>query len=185
MLAPALFVGAILVFGALRPDYSHLTNAVSELGARGAPNAMAWNLIGFIAVGLLIAAFSWGLFRSTGSLSALVFVGLSGLAFAGTGVFPADMADLTAPGSRAHILMSVISFASFVLGAFLLGWRLLRLPGWRAAALGSGLLALLAVLTMPLREMAIPSGLAQRAGFLIYLAWIALLAAVLWRRAET
>ena len=179
MLGPALFVGA------LRPDYNHLTDAVSELGARGAPTATAWNLIGFIAVGLLILAFSWGLFLRTGSLAALVFVGLSGLAFAGTGVFPADMADLTTAGSRAHIVMSLISFAAFVLGAFLLCWRLQRVPGWRVAAVYSGILGLLAVLTMPLREMAVPAGLAQRAGFVVYLAWIALLAAVLWRRAQT
>lgn len=182
MLAPALFAGAILIFAAARSDYSHLTNAVSELGALGAPNALAWNLIGFMAVGLLITMFSWGLFKGTTSWAALVFVGLSGLGFAGTGVFPADMADLTTPSSRAHILLSLISFGAFVLGAFILCWRFLQLPGWRGVAVGSGILGLLALLTMPLREMSVPPGLAQRVGFLIYLAWIELLAVALWRQ---
>lgn len=184
MLAPALFAGAILLFAAIRSDYSHLTNAVSELGARGAPNALAWNLTGFIAVGLSITVFSWGLYKGTNSRAALVFVGLSGLGFAGTGVFPADMSDLTTPSSQAHVLMSLISFGAFVLGAFILCWRLLQLPGWRGVAVGSGILGLLALLTMPLREMAVPPGLAQRVGFVIYLTWIALLAVALWRRTK-
>jgi hypothetical membrane protein len=182
MLAPPLFAVAIVLFAGLRTDYSHLTDAVSELGARGASNALAWNLIGFIAVGLLIAAFSWGLFEVTGSWAALVFVGLSGLGFAGTGVFPADMADLAAPSSRMHILMSLICFGAFVLGAFILCWRFFKLPDWHGVAIGSGLFGLLALLTMPVREMDIPPGLAQRVSFGIYLAWIWLLAVALWRR---
>jgi hypothetical membrane protein len=182
MLAPALFAGAILIFAVARSDYSHFTNAVSELGARGAPNALAWNLIGFIAVGLLITVFSWGLFKGTSSWTALVFVGLSGLGFAGTGFFPADMADLATPSSQLHILMSLISFAAFVLGAFVLCWRLLNLPGWRGVAVGSGIFGLLALMTMPLREMAVPPGLSQRVSFLIYLAWIELLAVALCRQ---
>lgn len=176
MVAPPLFALCLFVFGALRPDYSHRTDAVSELGALDTPNALAWNLLGFVAVGLLIAAFSWGLFRGTGSLAALVFVGLSGLAFAGTGVFPADMSDLSAPSSRAHILMSLISFAAFVPGAFVLAWRFVRRTGWKRIGIGSGLLGLLALATMPLREMDVPPGLAQRAAFAVYLLWIGLLA---------
>ena len=100
MLAPPLFAFSIVAFAALRSDYSHLNDAVSELGARGAPNALAWNLIGFLTVGLLITVFSWGLYRGTGSLAALISVGLSGLGFAGTGMFPADMDDLASPSSR-------------------------------------------------------------------------------------
>ena len=183
-LAPALFLIAILFFAALRPEYSHLTDAVSELGALDAPNALAWNLIGFVAVGLLIAVFAWGLFRATGSPGALAYVGLSGLSFAATGVFPADMADLAAPSSRMHIVMSLICFGAFVLGAFVLGWRFLRRPGWRWVAVISGVFGILAILTMPLREMAVPPGLAQRVSFALYLAWIWLLALALWRGGE-
>ena len=48
--------------------------------------------------------------------------------------------------------------------------------------IGSGILGFLALLTMPLREMAVPPGLAQRVSFAIYLGWIELLAVGLWRR---
>ena len=182
LLAPALFVGAISIFAALRPQYSHLTDAVSELGARGTRYALAWNLVGFVMVGLLIAVSSWGLFRVTGSWAALLFVGLSGVTFAGTGVFPADMADLAALGSRMHILVSLICFGAFVLGALILGWRFFRLPGWRGVAIASCILGLLGLLTMPLREMAVPPGMAQRVSFTLYLAWIWVLSLGLWRQ---
>ncbi|HET6360534.1 MAG TPA: DUF998 domain-containing protein [Gemmatimonadota bacterium] len=182
ILAPLLFAVSLLVFAAIRADYSHLTDAVSELGARGAPNALAWNLVGFVGVGLLITVFAWGLYRGTASLAALVSVGLSGLGFAGTGVFPADMADLSAPSSRAHIVMSLISFAAFVPGAFVLCWRFLKLPRWAPVGIASGALALLAIASMPLREMDVPPGLAQRTTFVVYLVWIELLAVALWRR---
>jgi hypothetical membrane protein len=49
---------ALWVFGALRPSYSHTANAVSELGALGFPLALPWNLMGFIAPGILLAIMS-------------------------------------------------------------------------------------------------------------------------------
>ena len=183
MLAPPLFAFSIVAFAALRSDYSHLNDAVSELGARGAPNALAWNLMGFLTVGLLITAFSWGLYPGHGlSGGANIGRALGARALPGTGMFPADMDDLASPSSRAHILMSLISFAAFLPGAFILCWRFLKLPGWARVGIGSGVLGLLAILTMPLREMDVPPGLAQRASFAVYLAWIELLAAALWRR---
>ena len=62
--ATGLFAAALGLFAALDPAYSHLTNAVSELGVVGAPSQLAWNLIGFIAVGVLLAAFGRGLGQS-------------------------------------------------------------------------------------------------------------------------
>src|SRR3989304_1137074 len=57
------FLVALLAFAAARTDYSHLTKAVSELGAIGAPHALAWNILGFGAVGVLVVIFAWGLWR--------------------------------------------------------------------------------------------------------------------------
>src|SRR6187402_3274217 len=56
VLAAAVFWMALAAFGAARADYSQLTKAVSELGAVGAPHAVAWNVLGFIVPGLLLAA---------------------------------------------------------------------------------------------------------------------------------
>ena len=181
LLAPVLFVAAIGLFGAMHPGYSHLTKAVSELGARGAPHALAWNVIGFVGVGTMIVVFAWGLFRSTGSWSALGWVSISGIGFAASGVFPADMNDLASPLSRLHMMASFLSFGAFLAGAFMLSWRLARRPGWRPAAVASGIIGMLAFVTMPLRELDVPPGLAQRITFALYFMWIAVLALALWR----
>lgn len=53
----------VCLFGlaAIQPGYSHLTKAVSELGAFGAPSAAIWNTLGFFATGLIISLFGIGL----------------------------------------------------------------------------------------------------------------------------
>src|SRR5690606_24027298 len=105
-LAAIVFLISLLLFAALRQDgYSHATKAVSELGALGAPNALLFNLFGFIAPGLLIAFFACGLrglARAGGSAVGLVLLGLSGLALAAAGIFPADMAHRDAWTTVAH-----------------------------------------------------------------------------------
>ena len=95
VLAAAVFWTALLAFGAIRPGYRQFTKAVSELGALGAPHALAWNLIGFIVPGLLLAHSGAGIaaaFDRRGSVSWWALIG-SGVAFAGTGVFPAIIVD--------------------------------------------------------------------------------------------
>jgi hypothetical membrane protein len=175
-LAAPLFLVAIVVFGAMRPDFDHAHKAVSELGVFGAPHALAWNLVGFIAVGLLVAVFSWGFFRATRSWAGLILIGLSGLAFAAAGVFSADMDNLSSASSRAHIAASYASFIAFAVGSFVLAWQLRHRDGWRIAAAISLFLGLLALASIPLRETGVPPGLAQRVGFAAYLAWTEALA---------
>ena len=60
--ASILFVTALILIAAVTPGYSHLTNAVSELGMSNAPYALLWNLLGFGVVGVLIVLFAWGLY---------------------------------------------------------------------------------------------------------------------------
>ena len=46
MAAPLTFFGTVLVLGFLRPDYSHTTQLMSELGIPGSPYAVVMDLIG-------------------------------------------------------------------------------------------------------------------------------------------
>ena len=95
-----LFTIALITFAESYPGYSHATKAVSELGAIGAPHGMAWNIIGFILPGLLLAFHGWGLGRVTQSPLVSVLLAISGLAFASTSI-PADMSDMNARHSAA------------------------------------------------------------------------------------
>ena len=40
--------------------FIHLKNAISELGATGAPSATIMNFAGFLPYGVLMVAFGWG-----------------------------------------------------------------------------------------------------------------------------
>jgi hypothetical protein len=48
MLSPLWFAVVYLALSAARPEYSHLTKAISELGSVDAPRAWVWNIFGYI-----------------------------------------------------------------------------------------------------------------------------------------
>jgi hypothetical protein len=58
------FWGASLVFGALRPSYSHSVNTISEGGRRVAIVSGEWWAFAALIEGVLTAAFYWVANRS-------------------------------------------------------------------------------------------------------------------------
>ena len=78
------FVLSFLAFAAIQPGYSHTRNMISELGMAGAPNALAWNWIGFGFTGLLALVFAWGLraalLPERGATAVAILVAIAGLA---------------------------------------------------------------------------------------------------------
>ena len=179
--ACVLFWSAVLIFGALRPSYSHAANKISELGALGTPNATLWNLIGFIVPGLLLAvaggtiAVSVGSKRSRTHTLARWLLVISGLAIAGQGVFAAEMANgvavITSWHTKGHFIMSLISAIAWIIGALLLVAPMKRNPdwrGWRPISIAFVVLAVAGVFTLQGR---LPDGLAQRIVDAIYFGW--------------
>jgi hypothetical membrane protein len=182
--ACVVFWSASFVLGALRPSYSHSLNTISELGARGTPNAIWWNVVGFIVPGLLLALTGGVIAQSIGreqsklrSLAGLLLV-LSGLAIAGQGVFPADMtngvADITSPYTRGHFISSLVAAATWSIGVLLLTGLMKRSPDWRSLRVVSIVLVLLALVAAFALRGTLPDGLAQRLGNAIFFAWFVL-----------
>lgn len=64
ILAPIIYVGTVLLGGILRPGYSHLAEAISELVAAGAPNKPLLSSL-FIVYNVLCSAFGIGLLQQT------------------------------------------------------------------------------------------------------------------------
>jgi hypothetical membrane protein len=135
MAANLLFWPALVLFAALRPDYSHFTKAVSELGAFGAPNMWAWNLLGFMLPGVLLAFAGWDIGRRMAPEAILLpgLLMLGGLMMAFAGLFPADMADRAGLWTRLHLVGAFGSLAAWLLAIVLIAVRV-RGP-WRDAAL--------------------------------------------------
>lgn len=128
--AMVLFFTSLIGFAAVRTDgYTHGTKAISELGAVGAPNAMAFNFLGFILPGAMTILFSVALLklgRREFKKAGPVLLMISGLGFMVAGLFPIDLSDR---GSLTTILHAVgASFAGLFwgLGLFWIGSVLKR-----------------------------------------------------------
>lgn len=182
--AAIVFWPALFVFAAIYPGYSHLHRAVSELGAFGAPHAVAWNIIGFIVPGLLLAVCGGSVALAIDGRRSLLFwlLVISGLGFAGAGVFPAEMRNgipqMQSPWTAGHVSMISLSGFLWVIAAFLLASRVRRSARWRRLLPISLALAVAAVFGLGLNVfggsipmLADAPGLVQRLAFAVYFGW--------------
>jgi hypothetical membrane protein len=186
-----LFWAASIALAALRPSYSHVVNTISELGAVGTPHATAWNVLGFIIPGALLALAGATIARTVNpkpsvsrTFATALFV-LCGLAVAGQGVFPAAMAngvaDVTSASTRGHFISSLLSGATWAIGALVLVGPMKRNPNWHSLYIVSAaLVALTLVASFTLRG-ALPDGLAQRIGNAFFCIWFILMSLKLVR----
>lgn len=173
-LAAACCVLAIAAFAAALDGYSHAQHPLGLLGASGMPRAMAFNLLGFVLPGTLLAigavslrgALPVGAGRTAGVGTWLL--ALSALAFAAQGLMPLDSGELDGPASRLHATAWTIWWIAFVPAALLLAMGLAAAPQWRLAALLL-LVCAIAVLLAALPPVLLPGPVAQRAGLAAWL----------------
>jgi hypothetical membrane protein len=135
---PLLFSSITILSAALRPDYSHISSFISELGASGTPHARLMNYLGFVPAGLLLAAFGIALARVTSrrvvAVTGSVLVGSFGVGVAASGVFSCDPGCPVSGGSVENAVHNAIGPAAFVAlacGVGLLGHAFRRLPRFR------------------------------------------------------
>ena len=193
VLAATVFWTALLAFGILRADYSQLTKAVSELGAIGAPHALAWNVLGFIVPGVLLAACGLAIAAVVDERSGVLrwLLAGSGIAFAGTGVFPAVMQDgspvMQAPSTVGHVVMLLLSSVLWLVAIGVLLRRITREPRLRRLLTPFVIVTVIALAGLAANVLhdAIPPlehrpGLAQRLGFAGY--FLSFVSLSLWIR---
>lgn len=180
--ATLLFWGALSGFGAALAGYSQAVHPVALLGARGIAHALAFDIVGFLLPGLLLAIAGSRLRAAMpddaawpariGARLAL----LSTLAFALQGLLPLDPGDLESTASRLHATAWTLWWVAFVPGALLLGLGLRRGRRQWAPALAcivvAGLLAWLAL--APPAQLA--PGVAQRVMLAVWFGWWLLVA---------
>ena len=130
IVSPLLFVVIVVVGGMMRPGYSHVSQAISELTEAGAANKPLLDIGLYVSelmtiafgAGFLWAVRAWGVsFRIAGAL--LVFIGVIGLLFA---PFPMDPVGepFTRTGTIHLIIAAVSSPSSMAVMIFAgFGWR--------------------------------------------------------------
>lgn len=194
-LAGALFLLALWVVAGATPGYQHAYQAVSELGVVGATHAPWWNVLGFIVPGMLVALFAHALamtlrgdgIGATGRI-ALWLLGFSGLAFAGNGIWPYDLARPDDRASQLHVASLTLALVAFLPAAGLMAFALRRRRAWRPLVVFGPALALLTIASVADRAgnfvpalQGVP-GFGQRLTLALYFAWMALASWVALRR---
>ncbi len=97
-----LFCVVVLVAGYLTPGYSHLHQALSELGAPNAPYAWFVRWLGFIPLGVSFIMFAFQSHKNFSSNLPFMLFFLTGIAILMAGIFPTD------PHGRRDTLSGVI-----------------------------------------------------------------------------
>jgi hypothetical membrane protein len=184
---PVVFALVTIVAAAFRPDYSHLTNTISELGAAGTPYAAFMNYAGFVPAGLMLAIFGIALAgllpRHRLTIAAAVLVTLFGSGLAVAGVISCDPGCPQTGGSRdqfVHDGIGPFMTVCLIVGTAILGIHFRRLPPWRHLAiyslLTSGLALLLLAALIGSLESRTLTGLWQRLLLTSLLLWCAVIA---------
>lgn len=184
--AASLCLASLVAFALLLPGYVHGLMPVGLLGAQGVPRAQAFNLLGFLLPGALLAWSASGLRAAlVGDLAVGPQAGwwprvgaslwlLSAVAFAGQGLWPLDPRDLDGATSQRHASMWTLWWIAFVPGALLMAAGLWRVQRTAAAwALAAGVLVLCFAALPP---WLVPGPIAQRVALAAWLLAYAMVA---------
>lgn len=185
LVTPLWFLAVYLIMSTMRPDYSHTDRAISELGSLDAPNLWAWNILGYILPGLVIALLGVGLRREfllqgRGAAIASFAVVAVGLLMALSGAFPANMADFKSTTTLIHTIGSFGCYVAFLVAGFWLPATFRRASSWRWVAAPSLALVIASIATGFLRFADMQS-IGQRLTFTCFFLWVALVGFALSR----
>ena len=170
------FFACLFGLSAFQPDYSHMTKAVSELGAFGAPHAVLWNTLGFFLTGGILMLFGIGLqqllarrqVRSTGGWSVVAL----GITFAATAI-PADFElRLESNWTIAHAVFVLLGPVAFIWAASVWPRALASLGASRGAILACVATGLLILPAFASNAFLVQTpGVGQRFGFAVMFLW--------------
>ena len=103
-------------------DFSFFADFISKLGAKGEPTALWFNLIGFVAVGILLFVFGLAYGNLLNDKLSSILLSLFGLGFAFTAI-PIDMEFSRTSVSKAHLVAICLGLAFWLFGLSRLGYN--------------------------------------------------------------
>jgi hypothetical membrane protein len=188
IIAPVSYTIVVIVLGFFWSGYNHVTQAISELGGVGAPNAIIMNAAGFALTGILIAAFALGLHRGinegSGSKTAPALVAVYGLGMVAVGFFPWDRANLASFTSIMHSLVGWTHWIAMTFALLVIARRFKNDRQWksyRVYSLSTGLVTAVLILIYAFIGIEGYMGALQRIIVGAQLLWIEIMAIKLLR----
>ena len=180
--APVLFTGLVLGLGLLEPGYNHMTQMMSVLGGVTGVRGIAFNG-GVALTGLLIIAFSVGLYKSIQTRIGPAMIVLGGLGLIGSALFHCDVgcANVIAQTGTGimHTLCAFVAGMNLSVSPFFIFVTIRKDPVWKQLqwfTLAMGVLANIPglILWVSFFTTRIPEieGLIQRLGIVFPLLWI-------------
>lgn len=190
---PLLWLSLIAVAGAIRPEYSHSLQYISELGERGGVTEFMMRYAAFGFSGILYLCFSAALvsiFQGNwvAILSGLL-IGLDGIGRIGAGVFPCDLGcEGPSWSQEMHKLFATVGFLSAVVAAVFWGVALKQyrsLQRYSTYFVWSGILGLAFLLLMSWEENPVHApGLFEHLATGVLSLWVMVFAVALIRSPE-
>jgi hypothetical membrane protein len=191
VIGPVLWAAAVIYCGAIRPSYDPVRQFISELAERGSSTEYLMRVAGFCLPGLLAAVYGISLLGIQPSSAVALLIIASGLARFIAGVFPCDAGCPTVNPSFSqviHNIAALVGALALLLAALFCFLRPEDLGASRPFAwysIASFLIGLtfwvLLMINTPARHAV---GLLQRVAVGALNLWVAVLAAVTWRRLE-
>ena len=185
--APIIFVGLVTVGGFVYEGYSHVTQAVSELGGVEAQYPLLQN-VNFIVMGVLIMAFAFGLHRGIGhcrgSKLGPALVGVFGIIAVAHGFLPCDPGcEFQSLTGAMHNLTGLGGFIAAITGIHLISRRLKADPDWRSLCRFSWITGIAALVSLLLwigvakaAEVESLNGVLQRVFIAVWFLWVEVMA---------
>jgi hypothetical membrane protein len=176
--APISLLISVLVAGAHQPGYSHLSQAISVLGAQGSPNNEILNIGGLMVSGLLTFFFSLAMFRFI-KINPVVTISSALVAFTGIGRFFAGIFQcdpgcipITTLSGRLHALTGMIALFCGAIAPLLMASGLRKTHPVFVPSLILGSVSLLAFITLVSGRMQPYFGGIQRLLLVLTYTWI-------------
>lgn len=190
ILAPVLWLTLICLTGAMRPEYSHIAQYISELGEKGSNTEKLMRYAGFEVTGFLYLVFASALWTSFGNhwlRLAASLIALDGIWRIGAGIFPCDPGCVgLSIGQHLHHDFATFGFLSGVCSAIICGiaFRRIHLSRYLSwYSIGSGVFALSFLLLMSWQDNPIKSpGLFEHLATLLLSVWLLVFAVYCLRR---
>ena len=155
VLGPALFSLVLFYSATLRPDYSHITHFISDLGATGTLHASLMNYAGFLPGGIFLVGFGLSLQRilprSRSTLAASFLATVFGVGIALSGLISCDPGCPQVGGTTENFIhdkIGPLSFLCMIAATGILSLQFRRLPRWRSLSVYSGVTSVAALLLL-------------------------------------